>query len=286
MLSSMPGCSIVEAKISGVLHEFIAKDGVYDDIMDILLKLGGIYFKLHDLDEVELGLSKKGPCEVYASDFVLPSGVEIINPDYVITSIDSSGDLSIDVKVIRGKGYISSNDYCTSNNDLSGWLKLDASFSPVSKISYDVENIRLKDKCDLDRLLISITTNGTISAIEALHWAAKILSDQLSVFINFEKEKMDLKVSVQDNVNMELFKTVDNLELTVRSANCLKAENIHYIGDLIQRSESELLKTPNLGKKSLAEIKHVLHERGLSLGCKDINWQKVLEEYKNNNDLK
>lgn len=287
MLSSMPGCAIVEAKISGVLHEFIAKDGVYDDVMDILLKLSGIYFKLFNKDEVELSLNKRGPCEVFASDFVLPSGVEIINPDYLITSIDALGDLGIDIKVARGKGYVSaSENFDFNKNDLVGWLKLDASFSPINRVSYEVENIRVKNRSDLDKLTLNINTNGAISGIEALHWASKILSDQLSVFINFEKEKVDIKSSVKDNVNPELFKTVDNLELTVRSANCLKAENIHYIGDLVQKNESELLKTPNLGKKSLAEIKHILHERELSLGCKDINWPKILEDYKNENNLR
>jgi DNA-directed RNA polymerase subunit alpha len=287
LLSSMPGCAIVEAKLSGVLHEFMVKDGVYDDVMDIMIKLGGICFKMHNKDNVELSLSKKGPCDVFASDFVLPPDVEIINPDYYITTVDASGDLGIDIKVNKGRGYISSSEKIDFNKlDFSGWLKLDAYFSPVTRVSYDVENIRFKDRSDLDKLIINISTNGTISAIESLHWASKILSEQLSVFISFEKEKVNVKSSVKDKINPELFKTVDNLELTVRSANCLKAENIYYIGDLVQRSEADLLKTPNLGKKSLAEIKHVLHERGLSLGCKDNNWVKVLEEYKNDNNLK
>lgn len=287
MLSSMPGFAVTEAKISGIYHEFMAKDGVYDDIMDILLKLNNIYFKVNDKDYVELSLSKKGPCEVYAGDFVLPNDVEIVNPNYLITTIDSSGDLSIDIKVSKGKGYVPACDRLDFNkSDLSGWLKLDASFTPINRVSYEVDNIRLKNRGDLDKLIFNINTNGTISAIEALHWASKILSDQLSVFINFEKEKVDVNLSVKDKVNPELFKTVDNLELTVRSANCLKAENIYFIGDLVQRSEAELLKTPNLGKKSLAEIKHVLHERGLSLGCKDSNWIKLIEDYKNDNNLK
>lgn len=287
MLSSMPGCAVVEARLSGVVHEFIAKDGVYDDVMDILLRLSGIYFKMFSMDEVELSLNKKGPCEVLASDFVLPDGVEIVNPDYIITSIDSSGDLGIDIRVARGKGYVSTDDKFNFNEvDLSGWLKLDASFTPINRVSYEVDNIRIKDKNDLDRLIININTNGTISAIDALHWAAKILCDQFSVFISFEKEDVNVKSSFKDKINSDLFKTVDSLELTVRSANCLKAENIYYIGDLIQKSEIELLKTPNLGKKSLAEIKHVLSERGLSLGCKDVNWNKILEEYKSDNNFK
>ncbi|HIH2763816.1 MAG TPA: DNA-directed RNA polymerase subunit alpha [Candidatus Azoamicus sp.] len=285
LLSSIPGCAVVEARFSGILHEFMVKDGVYDDIMDIMIKLSGIYFKMHNRDNIELSLSKKGPCDVFAFDFVLPSDVEIINPNYFITTVNSFGDLGIDIRVNKGRGYTSSNENF-NKLDFSGWLKLDTSFSPINRVSYEVENIRFKDRSDLDKLIINISTNGTISAIESLHWASKILSEQLSVFISFEKEKVDIKSSVKDKINHELFKTVDNLELTVRSANCLKAENIYYIGDLIQRSEAELLKTPNLGKKSLAEIKHVLYERGLSLGCKDNNWPKVLEEYKNDNNLK
>ncbi len=287
LLSSIPGYTVTEAKLSGVLHEFMVKDGIYDDVMDIMVKLSGICFKINNKDSVELSLSKKGPCDIFASDFVLPSDVSIINPNYFITTVNSSGDLSIDIKVNRGRGYVSSSEKFDFNkSDFSGWLRLDSSFSPVNRVSYDVENIRYKDRSDLDRLIINISTNGTISAVEALHWAAKILSDQLSVFISFEKEKVDVKSSVKDKINSELFKTVDNLELTVRSANCLKAENIYYIGDLVQKSEAELLKTPNLGKKSLAEIKHVLYERGLSLGCKDSNWLKILEEYKLDNNLK
>lgn len=287
LLSSIPGCAVIEARLSGVLHEFMAKDGVYDDIMDIMIKLSGICFKMHNRDHVELSLSKKGPCDVFASDFVLPSDVEIINPNYFITAVNVSGDLGIDIRVHKGRGYTSSNEKVDLNKlDFSGWLKLDTSFSPINRVSYEVENVRFKDRSDLDKLIINISTNGTIGAIESLHWASKILSEQLSVFISFEKEKVDIKSSVKDKINHELFRTVDNLELTVRSANCLKAENIYYIGDLVQKSEAELLKTPNLGKKSLAEIKHVLHERGLSLGCKDSNWSKVLEEYKNDNNLK
>lgn len=287
MLSFMPGCAVVEARISGVLHEFITKDGVYDDVMDILLKLNGIYFKLLDKDYVELSLNKKGPCDVLASDFVLPDGVEIVNPNYVITSIDSSGDLGIDIKVAKSIGCVSSNEIVTFEKaELSGWLKLDAFFSPINSFSYSVENVRIKGRDDLDKLILNINTNGTINALDALHLAAKILSDQLSIFIKIEKEKIDVKESVKSQINSELFKSVDSLDLTVRSANCLKAENIYYIGDLIQRSEVELLKTPNLGKKSLAEIKYILHERGLSLGCKDINWIKILEDYKNENNIK
>jgi len=284
LLSSMPGCAVVEAKISGVLHEFVSKDGIYEDIIDILLKLSGIHFKLEGRDSVELSLNKKGPCQIYASDFILPHDVKIINPDYILANVDISGDLGIDIRVLRGRGCrmaINKQDF--SKKDLIGWLQLDAFFSPIERVSYEVENTRVKNRTDLDKLTIFIFTNGTISASESLHWAAEILCDQLSVFINLEKENVDRKIFSKNNINIELLKTVDSLELTVRSANCLKAENIYYIGDLVQKSELELLRTPNLGKKSLTEIKDVLLKRNLILGCKDENWVKIREEYESKN---
>jgi len=282
MLSSMPGAAVVEARISGVLHEFLSKNGVYEDIMDLLLNLSGICFKLENRESVELSLSKKGPCKVFASDFVLPSDVKIINPKYVIANIDSSGDLGIDIRVLKDRGYKSVlHRYDYIKKDLIGWLPLDACFSPVNKVSYKVENTRVKNRTDLDKLIIFIETNGTITASEALHWSSKILSDQLSVFINFEREAVNDRQFVKDNINPELFKFVDSLELTVRSANCLKAENIHYIGDLVQKSEADLLKTPNLGKKSLMEIKDILHGKGLYLGYKDDSWLKFKDNDKN-----
>lgn len=284
LLSSMPGCAVVEAKISGVLHEFVSKDGVYEDIIDILLRLSGICFKLEGRDSVELSLSKKGPCQICASDFVLPHDVKVINPDYVLANVDASGDLGIDIRVLRSNGCrMAVNKHDFSKKDLIGWLQVDAFFSPVERVSYEVENTRVKNRTDLDKLIVSICTNGTITASEALHWSAELLCDQLSVFINFEKENIDKKVFSKNNVNSELLKTVDSLELTVRSANCLKAESIYYIGDLVQKAELELLRTPNLGKKSLTEIKDVLLKKGLTLGSKDENWLKTKEEYESKN---
>lgn len=284
MLSSMPGAAVTEVKISGILHEFLGRDGVYEDIIDILLNLSGISFKLENKNYVELSLNKKGPCTVLASDFILSHGISIINPEHIIANIDASGDIGIDIRVVKSRGYKAIlNKYDFDKKNFIGWLPINAFFSPINKVSYKIENTRVKNRTDLDRLIIFIETNGTISASEALHWSSKILSEQLSVFINFDKESVKEKKMIKDNINPELLKSVDSLELTVRSANCLKAENIHYIGDLIQKSEIELLKTPNLGKKSLTEIKEILSNKGLCLGIKDELWIKFKSENLNKN---
>jgi len=286
MLSSMPGAAVTEVKISGILHEFTAKNGIYEDIMDILLNLSNTYFKLEDKDYVELSLNKKGPCTVFAEDFILPQGVKIINPKHVIANIDETGELGIDIRVIKGRGYrtILNNKEIAKKNFI-GWIALNSFFSPINRVSYKVENTRVKNRTDLDKLIMSIETNGTISASEALHWSSKILSDQLTVFINFDKESVKDDRLVKESINPEFLKSVDSLELTVRSANCLKAENIHYIGDLIRKNESELLKTPNLGKKSLMEIKDILSKKGLHLGTKDELWLKFKAENLNKNKI-
>lgn len=285
LLSSMPGCAVVEVKISGVLHEFMSKDGVYEDIVDILLKLNDIHFKLNsNRKSVELSLNKNGPCQILASDFILPHDVEIINPDYVLANVDSIGNFGIDIRVLKSKGYRMAVDtYKFDEENFIGWLKLDAFFSPIEKVSYEVESTRNQNKTDLDKLVLFISTNGTITASEALHWAAEILRDQLSVFVDMKKTCVDKNVLSKSSVDIDLLKTIDSLELTVRSANCLKAENICYIGDLIQKTEAELLKTPNLGKKSLAEIRDVLLKKGLFLGSKDESWLKIKEEYESKN---
>lgn len=282
MLSALPGSAITEARISGVLHEFALKDGVYEDIMDILLNLSNVHFKLENRDNAELSLNKKGPCQILASDFAVPEDIKIANPDFVIANIDYSGDLALDVKVLKSKGCrMIPNKSDSIKKRLEGWFPLDAFFSPVNKVSFKIENIKTKSKIDIDRLIIFVETNGTITATEALHWSSKILSEQLSVFIKFDKEEIDEQKILKESINPELFKTIESLELTVRSANCLKSENIKYIGDLIQKTESELLKTPNFGKKSLTEIKSILSNKGLELGTKDESWIKFKNENEN-----
>lgn len=282
LLSYIPGCAVVEAKISGIPHEYVTKDGIYEDIIDILLNLSKIYFKLDDKTEVELSLNKKGPCKILASDFILPTGVEIANPDHLIATLDSSGSLGLDIKVLKSHGHrIGINKSDINKKDLLGWIQLDAFFSPIEKVSYKVESTRVKNRANLDKLIIFMSTNGSIKASEALHISAKLLSEHLSIFINFENEKFKKETAVKSNIDLNLFKTIDSLELTVRSANCLKSENIYYVGDLIQKSEFELLKMPNLGKKSLTEIKNVLLKHNLNLGSKIENWLEIKNEYKN-----
>jgi len=273
LLSSMPGCAVVEAHIDGVLHEYTTKEGVQEDIIDILLNLKGIEFKLEGRDEVELKLNKRGEGPVLASDFELPHDVKIVNPHYVIAHMTKAGDLSMTIRVARGRGYEPISMRQDSEEAKSiGWLQLDASFSPVRRVTYVVENARVEKRTDLDRLVLDLETNGTIEPEEAIRWAASILVDQLSVFVELKGERQAEPARIKTEIDPLLLRSVDDLELTVRSANCLKAENIFFIGDLIQKSEVELLKTPNLGKKSLTEIKDILAIKGLSLGMRLENW--------------
>jgi len=276
LLSSMPGCAVVEAEIEGVLHEYTTIEGVQEDVLEILLNLKDLAVVMHSRDEAVLRVSKKGPGQVLASDIQLDHDVEIANPDHVIANLTKSGELSMSLKVARGIGYqpAAVRENTAGDDRPIGRLQLDASFSPVRRVAYAVEAARVEQRTDMDRLVIDLETNGTIEPEEAIRRAATILQDQLSAFVKLddtastEGEKEE-KRPVIDPI---LLRPVDDLELTVRSANCLKAENIFLIGDLIQRTEVELLKTPNLGKKSLTEIKDVLATRGLSLGMRLENW--------------
>jgi len=274
LLSSMPGCAVVEAEIDGVLHEYSAIEGVQEDVIEILLNLKGLAITMHTRDEASLTLSKKGSGPVLASDIQLDHDVEIMNPDHVICNLSDNGSINMTLKVIRGRGYEPADQ--RSNNDdetrAIGRLQLDASYSPVARVAYSVENARVEQRTDLDKLVIDLETNGTIDPEDSIRRAATILQQQLSVFVDFDNEKEVVQEEEEEEVDPILLRPVDDLELTVRSANCLKAENIYYIGDLIQRTEVELLKTPNLGKKSLTEIKDVLASRGLSLGMRLENW--------------
>jgi DNA-directed RNA polymerase subunit alpha len=277
MLSSVPGCAVTEVEIEGVQHEYTTIDGVQEDVIDVLLNLKNLAIILHSKDEVELSLSKTGAGVVTAADIDLPHDVEIINPDVVIANLTESGKLNIKLKVERNRGYIPASVRKEQNTVVApvGVLFLDASFSPVNSVSYTVESTRVEQRTNLDKLIIELETNGTVDPEETVKLAATILHEQLSVFVDFEKVNEQI---VEDIVPAEpefdpvLLRPVDDLELTVRSANCLKAENIFYIGDLIQRTEVELLKTPNLGKKSLTEIKDILALKGLSLGMRLENW--------------
>jgi len=273
LLSSMPGCAATEVSIDGVLHEYSTIDGVQEDVVDILLNLKGIVFKLHDRNEVVLQLNKEGEGVVRAGDIVVSHDVEIINPDHVIAHLSAGGKLAMELKVEKARGYIPGNIRQLGDSNKSiGKLVLDASFSPVRRVSYFVEAARVEQRTDLDKLIMEIETNGIIEPQEAIRTAARILMEQLSVFGDLEGTAQPIENLKAVQVDPLLLRPVDDLELTVRSANCLKAENIYYIGDLIQRTENELLKTPNLGRKSLNEIKEVLAARGLTLGMKLENW--------------
>ncbi len=274
LLSSMPGCAVTEAEIEGVLHEYSTIEGVQEDVIEILLNLKGVALQLHERDEVILDLVKRGPCVVVAGDIQTDHRVDIINPEHVLAHLNEGGELRMRLTIAKGRGYqpADKNDAAGEVTQSVGRLKLDASFSPVRRVAYVVENARVEQRIDLDKLVIDLETNGTIDPEEAIRRAAVILQQQLSVFADFEQEREPKKEDTFDKVDPILLRPVDDLELTVRSANCLKAENIYYIGDLVQRTEVELLKTPNLGKKSLTEIKDVLASKGLSLGMRLDNW--------------
>jgi DNA-directed RNA polymerase subunit alpha len=277
LLSSMVGYAPTEVTIAGVLHEYSTVDGVAEDVVHIMLNLKGVVFRLHNRDEVTLVLRKEGEGAVTAADIQTPHDVEIINPEHVIAHLAQGGKLDMQIKVEKGRGYVPGNlrRYGDEPTKSIGRIVLDASFSPVRRVSYAVENARVEQRTDLDKLVMEIETNGAISPEEAIRASAKILVDQLVVFTGLEGTEpmtFDREQPRKDNFDPILLRPVDELELTVRSANCLKAENIYYIGDLIQRTETELLKTPNLGRKSLNEIKEVLASRGLTLGARLENW--------------
>ena len=276
LLSSMPGTAPTEVSIDGVLHEYSTLEGVREDVVDIVLNLKGVVLKMHNRAEATLTLSKKGSgtdTKVTAADIESTHDIEIINPDHVIAHVAAGGKLDMQIKIENGRGYVPANARPVAKENRGvGNVMIDASFSPVRRVSYQVESARVEQRTDLDKLIIDIETNGAIDPEEAIRYAARVLMDQLSVFADLEGTPLSVEAPKQTSVDPILLRPVDDLELTVRSANCLKAENIYYIGDLIQRTETELLKTPNLGRKSLNEIKEVLASRGLTLGMRLENW--------------
>lgn len=274
LLSSMPGCAVEEVEIDGVVHEYSTIEGVREDVIEILLNLKGLAIQLNNKDEVVLNLSRKGSCTVTAADIETDHDVEIVNPEHIIAHLNSNGELNMRLTVRKGRGYSPADARRATDEETRsvGKLLLDASYSPVVRVAYSVENARVEQRTDLDKLVIDLETNGTIEPEEAIRRAATILQHQLSVFVDLQSEIIAEPEEHEDEIDPILLRPVDDLELTVRSANCLKAEDIYYIGDLIQRTEVELLKTPNLGKKSLTEIKDVLATRGLSLGLRLENW--------------
>jgi DNA-directed RNA polymerase subunit alpha len=274
LLSSIPGCAIVEVEMDGVLHEYTAVEGLQEDIIEVLLNLKGIALRMYEREEAVLTLSKSGAGPVTAGDIQLDHTIEVVNPEHVICNLTQDGSINMRLKVSRGVGYQPATQITIGEQESRpiGRLQLDASFCPVRKVAYSVDAARVEQRTNLDKLILDIETNGTVDCEGAVKLAANILADQLSVFVDF-KARQAVEVEEKElEIDPVLLRPIDDLELTVRSANCLKAESILYIGDLVQRTEVELLKTPNLGKKSLTEIKDVLASHDLSLGMKLENW--------------
>jgi DNA-directed RNA polymerase subunit alpha len=274
LLSSMPGCAVTEVEIDGVLHEYSSKEGVQEDIIEILLNLKGLAISLEGKNEAVLTLTKSGEGPVTAADIQHDGDVEIANPTHVICHLTGDGSISMRIKVEMGRGYVpaSARRDAEEEDRAIGRLLVDASFSPVVRIAYDVDSARVEQRTDLDKLVLDMETNGTLDPEEAIRRASTILAEQLDAFVELRDVTEVEPKEEKPLFDPILLRPVDDLELTVRSANCLKAEAIQYIGDLVQRAEVELLKTPNLGKKSLTEIKDVLASRGLSLGMRLENW--------------
>ncbi len=277
LISSMPGCAITEASIDGVLHEYSTIEGVQEDVVNILLNLKEVAIKMTIGSQATLTVSKQGPCNVTAGDIEVTHGIEILNPDLVIATLNENGKLNMTLTVERGIGFHSTDTFVRYFDEelpkkSVGKLKIDNTFSPVKKVAYFVDNARVENRTDLDKLTIELQTNGTLDPEEAIRISASILQRQLHAFVDMKFEESRTDQKERNEFDPILLRSVDDLELTVRSANCLKAENIYYIGDLVQKTETELLKTPNLGKKSLTEIKDVLASRSLSLGMKLENW--------------
>ena len=274
LLSSIPGAAITEVEIDGVLHEYTTLEGLQEDVIEVLLNLKDVAIRMHNVDETTLMLNKKGAGVVQAGDITVDHNVEILNPEHVICHLTKDTALSMRLKVSRGLGYqpASARRRPDEESRPIGRLQLDASFCPVRRVAYEVDSARVEQRTDLDKLILDVETNGTVDAEEAVRKAADILADQLSLFGDFSKRTDASAKPATGGMDPILLRPIDDLELTVRSANCLKAESIYYIGDLVQRTEADLLKTPNLGKKSLTEIKEVLAQRGLSLGMKLENW--------------
>ena len=280
LLSSIRGYAPTEVRIAGVVHEYSVIEGVQEDVVDILLNLKGLAVKLNNRDEALLTINKSGEGLVTAADIQAGHDVEILNPDHVIAHLTKGGNLEMEIKVEGGRGYVPASTRVQSDESRPvGVIMVDALYSPVRKVSFSVESARVEQRTDLDKLIIEIETNGVIEPAEAVRHSARLLIEQLASFADLKGVATIAEVGSKGPsspvVDPILLRPVDELELTVRSANCLKAENIYYIGDLIQRSETELLKTPNLGRKSLNEIKDVLAARGLTLGMKLENWPPV-----------
>ncbi len=273
LLSSLQGASLTSIQIAGVLHEFSSIPGVREDVTDIVLNLKSMGIKMHVEGPKKISLKAKGPGEVRASAIQTTADIEIMDPDLVLCHLDRDAELNMELTVNTGKGYVPASANRPESAPI-GLIPVDSIYSPVRKVSYKVENARVGQQTDYDKLSMTIETDGSITPEDAIAVAARILQDQLQMFINFEepKEQLRPREEAQGGINRHLLRKVDELELSVRSANCLKNDNIVYIGDLVQKTEAEMLRTPNFGRKSLNEIKEVLSNMGLHLGMEVTGW--------------
>lgn len=273
LLSSLQGAAITSIKVDGVLHEFSTIPGVLEDLTDVILNLKTVSIKLDSEFPKKLRLIATGPGVLRAKDIQLPADVEILDPETVICTLDEGAKINMELTVQSGRGYVPASHFMTEESPI-GLIPIDAIFSPVRRVSYKIDPTRVGQRTDYDKLTLRILTDGTLKPDDALALAARILQDQLQQFVNFEEPKVASKIFKEEELpfNKNLLRKVEELELSVRSANCLKNENILYIGDLVQKTESEMLKTPNFGRKSLNEIKDVLSQMGLGLGMNILNW--------------
>ena len=273
LLSSLQGAAVTAIQIDGVLHEFSSIPGVKEDVTDIVLNIKGLAFHLHGKGPKKARIEAEGPMVVRAKDIILPHDIEVFNSDHVICDLDKGAKLNIEMTINNGKGYVPAQENKSEDAPI-GLVPVDAIFSPVRRVSYKVDNTRVGNNTDYDKLIMNVETNGTIDPRDAIAIAARILQDQFQAFVNFEEPQTQEEEEEKDELpfNPNLLRKVDELELSVRSANCLKNDNIVYIGDLVLKTENEMLRTPNFGRKSLNEIKEVLSSMGLSLGMDVQGW--------------
>lgn len=282
LLSSLQGAAITAVRIEGALHEFTTVGDVVEDVTDIVLNLKEVVFKAQAVKTYTVRIDKEGPGPVYAKDIQLVDGLEVLNPDHLIATLDKKGPLQMELTVNVGRGYVSADKNKTANMPI-GTIPVDSLFSPVRKVNYTITNARVGQVTDFDKLSLEVWTNGSVKPEDAVAFAAKILKEQLTIFINFEETDetaYQSSSSESEPLNENLFRGVDELELSVRSANCLQGAQISLIGELVQRTEQDMLKTKNFGRKSLKEIKEILANMGLSLGMKIDNWPQMLERWK------
>jgi DNA-directed RNA polymerase subunit alpha len=280
LLSSLQGAAITAVKIDGALHEFTSVPDVVEDVTEIVLNLKEVVVKSHTSKASTVRIDKEGPCEVTAGDIQTSDQVDILNPDKVICTVSKGGRFSAELTVNVGRGYVPAERNKVPGTPI-GTIPIDALFSPIRKVNYTVTNARVGQMTDYDKLTLEVWTDGSVKPQDSVAYAAKIMKDQLTVFINFEEEDEPVEPETEEEpLNENLFRSVEELELSVRSANCLQNANIHLIGELVQKTEAEMLKTKNFGRKSLKEIKEILADMGLSLGMKIDNWPQMLERWK------